>query len=175
MFLHLSPGEPAILLPADRDRPRTVYRPVGYRRNHCHTEGSGSISCSHQEGNLWLCPQSNSVRSSFGMLSSVNGNTRLHSFRNILTFIMIVYSTKQNLALHITIVRILLEKTRATMRVKGICLGQQLSLHIHNKKMVDLESEGQGDGARHPQWWQPMANIKIYKRHYNFFASSRHF
>ena len=37
-------------------------------------------------------------------------------------------------------------------------------LQMHNKKMLDLENEGQSDGAQHPQLCHSMANIKISKR-----------
>ena len=40
---------------------------------------------------------------------------------------------------------------------------------LHNKKMLDLENVRQRVGAQHPQC-NSMENIKIYKRHYTFFA-----
>ena len=39
-------------------------------------------------------------------------------------------------------------------------------LQIHNKKLFDLENEGQSDGAPHSQLCHTMENIKIYKIHY---------
>ena len=44
----------------------------------------------------------------------------------------------------------------------------QFLLQIHNKKIFDLESEGQLDGAEHPQLWHSLANIQICKRHHTF-------
>ena len=38
----------------------------------------------------------------------------------------------------------------------------QFLLQMHNKKMFNLESKGQSEGAQHFQWCHLMANIKIY-------------
>ena len=67
------------------------------------------------------------------------------------------------------------QKTRATSlrnrsESRQICQGNRLSAHfflprLHNKKMLDLENEGHGQGVQNLQWCYSIANIKLCKRH----------
>ena len=44
---------------------------------------------------------------------------------------------------------------------------------MHNRKMFDLENEGQSHGVQHSQWSHSMVNINLYRSHtFAFFASS---
>ena len=59
------------------------------------------------------------------------------------------------------------------MRVQANLPGPSLSLynlflHMHKKKILFLEKEGQSDEAQHLKWCHSLENNKIYKTHYSF-------
>ena len=45
---------------------------------------------------------------------------------------------------------------------------------MHNKKMYDLENEGQVHGVEHTQWLHSMANINLSKSQMTPFCDSSH-
>ena len=45
------------------------------------------------------------------------------------------------------------------------CMPAHFLKHMHNKKMFDLENEGQGHGVQQWQRSLSMANINLYKSH----------
>ena len=59
------------------------------------------------------------------------------------------------------------EPSRASRRKSAwetFAVVAQLLLEMHNKKTLDLEHVGQGEGAQYPQRRHSMADVKIFKR-----------
>ena len=74
-------------------------------------------------------------------------------------------------AIRSSVVRFCLLRLLRSRVVRSRIFSRLNLLQIHNKKMFDLDNEGENDETQHLQLCHSIADITIYKRHYIFFVS----